>query len=770
MMELQFQSLSIKPNGSNYDLELLEALRNGSKLSEDQLEQLLKLLMLRMIQNEIIDIFNSSTREFLRAIHETSITNTNHSIGDETPLKSTDSQYSFSQIATILSCLVSQENYEAVMSICEPELNSNPSTYLCIYTDTAMKYCENFSTVIDTVAPLLGSSSKDVVMAVTLTIYYYAKKFPACEGQLARKMKSVLNEDTSEVTKEEFQFLFTAFEVLFPIIPQSLVPLYCSESCKNLFLFRGMILDPDTYPDDIPTAEQLLRVISVSCMYEDARKFSSANYAQFLISGNRVNSSNTIVCLSCLCLVKLWDFTSLEKKISVQSILMQVTLQIMKTQLNDPNLDPLVESLTYLTLGATLKAIVRSDTDLVKRLLSILKDTDNNVLRFGVLTIFSNMTKLSPPGASKDDQTRSYLKSVADTQKTGERQEEEANILSFNKRLVSLKFLSEYTKNCLLTDKNRSTIVTIIYFLTISQKSDTLQKLGEQGAPDILLKYVLDHSTLDKETGKTKSNSDKIAIKETRSYAIKAMAAISRSTKPDLLFKEFKLPIVVPFLVEMLDQNAKEGVLEQEELVLYNALDLLFCLFALTNICAFPDSVLHKIVIQKTFDNYLNDLIFNGSKPDIQKAAWELVNNLIDNPFMLAKFFNSTSPSSKKNLSLLIKFLNSENYSLQEIIAGLLANATSEYALVAESIVGDQKLFEELAGIIVQIFNEQNLQLGILNRVGVFLFNLTQFDISATVLGMNLELKKSILKAIKDCADDDVKSILAEVFRALYKK
>lgn len=776
-MDLQFESLSISSPGSL--TKLIETLRNGTRLSQDQLEELLQILKVGKHLNEISKVFNCSLSEFLQAINSTIIVN--QSCGSEgsnaseqsNEFKCSESEkihHAFSQTASILSCLVTEQNFEKVMSICQPKLSCTPSIYLLIYTNTAMKFCKDDSKVLDAVVPLLGSSSKDVVMVVTLTIYYYVKKSPSCEAQLAEKMKAILKEDTSEVTKEEFQFLFAAFEVLLPIIPNSLVPLYCSQSCKNLFLYRGMVLDPDIYPEDISIAEQLLRVISVSCMYEDARKFSSANYAQFLISGNRVKSSNSIVSLSCLCLVKLWDFTSLEKKISVQSILMQGTLQLKKAQLNDPNLDLLIESLTYLSLGATLKSIIRSDMDLVKRLLTILKVTDNNVLRFGTLTILSNLTKLTPPGATKDEQTRSFLKSMAETQKTGEKQEEETTILLFNKDIVSLKFLSEYSKNCLLTDKNRSIVVTIIFHLTINQGNDILQQLGKEGASDILLKHLLDHSTLDQETGQTKSNSDTLAVKETRSFAIKALAAISRSRKPDTIFKEFRVLIAVPFLVEMLDLKQKEDLSALDEPSLYNALDTLFGLFALTNMCALPDSDLHKVVIQKTFDSHVRDLIFDGSKPDIQKAAWELVNNLIDNPFMLAKFFNSASPSSKKNLSLLIKFLNSENYALQEVIAGLLANATSEFAVVAEAIIGDNKIFEELVDILAQIFTEQSLQPGILNRVGVFLYNLAQFETSAAVLSLNLELKKSLLSSIKVCPEDDVRSVLAEVFRILYSK
>lgn len=769
-IDLQLNSLSIDSKDSL--TKLLDALSSGSRLSRDQFDELLESLKLGRNQKEISKAFDTSLKEFLLSINDTIVLD--HScksdpsnVTKHSP-KSLEYPRDFSQTASLLSCLVTSQNYENVMSICTSKLASTPSIYLYIYTNAAMKFCTDASNVIDSVAPLLGSMNKDVVMAVTLTIYYYVKKHPACEAQIANKMKAVLDEDTAEVTKEEFQFLFTAFEVLLPIIPQSLVPLYCSESCKSLFLYRGMILDPDTYPEDVLTAEQLLRVISVSCMYEDARKFSSVNYAQFLISGNQVQSSSSIVSLSCLCLVKLWDFTSLEKKISVQSILTQITVQLKKAQLDDPNLDPLIESLTYLTLGATLKSIVRSDMDLVTKLLKILKDTDNNVLRFGVLTIFSNLTKVAPPGASKDEQTRSYLKSVADTQKTGERQEDEASILQFNSKIVSMKFLSKFAQGSLSTDKNRSIVVTILYYLTIHQGSSILQQLGEENAPDILLKYLLDHSTLDKDTGKTKSNSDHLDVKETRSFAVKALAAISRSRKPDTIFKEYKLRIAVPFIVEMLDQGQSEGALVQEEPVLYNALDLLFGLFALTNMCALPDSELHQLVIQKTFDSRLRDLIFDGSRPDIQKAAWELVNNLIDNPFMLAKFFNTASPASQKNLSLLIKFLNSENYALQEIIAGLLANATSEFALVAEAIVEDGGVFGEMVDIIVQIFSEQSLQPGILNRVGVLLYNLTQFEKPATVLSANANLKKSLLKAIKDCNDDGVRTVLAEVFRTLY--
>lgn len=752
---------------------IIKTLETGLKLSIDQCNQLLNLLELERGDSELLSVFDRCPEQSLETINVSPWRELKKSTDKSENVTQTETETQndcLRQLSNHLLRFITSLNHELIMSICLNHLTLKPSVYVFIYTECAMKYFKDVEKPLRNIIPLLASPYKDVVMAVTLAVYFYVRKDASTGDIIAQSVKKALDCEIESIGKDQFAFVFTVFEVLLPLLPNLLLPLYTSQECRSLFLFRGLVLDPDTHPEDTQIAEKLLKVISVSCMYEEARKFNSASYAQFLISGTKVNSSATVRSLSCLCLVKIWDFTSLEKKIPVVSILSDVTTELKSIDTNDPVLDPLIEALTYLTLGTTLKSIVRSDEDLINRLLSILKDSPAPINQYGILTIFSNLCKLAAPGASKEDQTRSYLNSMANAQKTGQQNEDESVIVQFNKSLVDSKLVSKFVDTCANNEKFSVLLVQIIYYLTIKQNAETLRQLGVLGVPDFLLKYLLGHSTLDKETGKTKSSSSSELEEETRASAIRALAAVSRSMDPKLLSKEFKPQISVSFLVELFGPTKEAESLQDQSFVHYNALDLLVGLLALTNICLSVDHDLSKLVVQKTFDQYVRELIFDSTRPVIQKAAWELVNNLIDSPFMLAKFFNPDSSSSVANLELLVKFLNSDNLELQEIIAGLLANATSEFTLIINSIIENESIFLDLRNILVQILTEQSQITALMHRIGYFLYNLANIDKAVQILSGDMEMKRALLKAIKGCGDEEDQAVMAEVFRLLFNR
>lgn len=742
---------------------ILQALENGEILSEQQRDGFYKLIKLERYEKEISEAFRRSPERVLQSIERS--WNLVLKSGDLKPADEHPAIQELFRVAEYLSRFVATENYESVTELCIPKLSQDHLLHLYLYTNTAMKYCEKRTEPVGVLLPLLSNQSHVVVLRITLTLFYFLKKIPSCDRQIAASIERILKLDASDVSKNDFMFVCTVFKTFLPVIPQRLVPQYCSEACKNLFLFRGPVLDPDHYLEDTVVAEKLLTAIAVSCFHEEARKFNSLHYSQFLIAGTKVQTSRLIVALSCLCLVKIWDFAALDLKIPVLSILAQVVEQIKQCKLSDRELDPLIEALTYLTLSASFRTVVRNDKELLDIFLSILDTTKISVIKYGVLTILSHLTKLSAPSGSADEETRTYLKSMADAQKNSREADDALKVAAFNKEMVTTGLLARLV----LQDSNSvlPLVVQIIYNLTIRQKHDVLSKIGHLEAPDTLLTYLLDHSAIDKDSGGTINSSDNAAVHDSRASAIRALAAISRAVNPKKLFDKYKTKIAVPFLLELLHQHPAKPfqVASAPE---FNALDLLVGLLALTNLCLLQDSELQGLVVQKAFDRYLAELIFDPARPDIQKAAWELVNNLIGNRYMLAKFFNPENTTSKKNLCFLVKFLNSEDPALQKIIAGLLANATSEYALVVSSIVSDTAIFQELLVVVAQILNEQALDSALMYRVGVFLYNLSQSDQAVTILRNNATIKASLVQVLK-CGDLEVCRVFVEFIQAVYK-
>lgn len=757
-MEAQLQAMDLDPLSFK---SILHCLKEGSVLSADQSKVLFDLISHERKEKELVNVFEESPLNFLKAIdllYKQSIPDN----GENELLTKRLSRFS-----ALLLRFVTRDNFSVVMDVCSNNMVEN-SIYLHLYMNIAVTFCDKSDKPVKILLPFLGTASHEVVMHVTLTLYHFLKKNPSSEQVIVSRLQTILDLEASEVSKEEFGLLTTAFEVFLPSTPKPLVPLYCSEACKSLFLYRGLILDPDTFSEDSVTAEKILKVISVSCMYDEARKFNSLHYLQFLIGGTKVKSSNDIVGLSCLCLVKIWDFITLEKKVPVQTILSMVVRLIKDAESISPGLEPLVECTIYLSLSSTLKTIIRKDKELILKLLTILDTTTTPVIRYGIIAIFSNLTKIAAPGASKEDETKNYLKNMAETQKTGQKNEDVSLIQTFNKDMVRTSLVPLLLKACASNKKSSDLVVKIVYHLTVRQSHSVLQCLGTYGSCDTLLSYLLENSSLNKDTGKTKSNSEDVLAQETRACAIKALAAIVRSLNPEELFKEYNPKISVPFLVELVDQKPEPGSFEQNS-VQFSSLDLLFGLLALTNLCVIPDSELHKVVVQKTFEQLVGELIFNSLMPDIQRAAWELVNNLIQNPFMLAKFFNQENPSSRRNLVLLVKFLDSEDPALQKIIAGLMANATSEHSLVVDSLVADTDVFKDFCGIIGNILNEQSTSSDLMYRLGILLHNFLSSTEAVNMISNDAQLKTGLLKVIKNTTDNEVKMVFSEIAKTIFR-
>lgn len=755
MLDLNLDHLSIEDDGS-----VLKLAQSGETLSRDQWESLEKLILLDKKNPLVAAVFNRAPRPFLQSVLA-SLKNakTEDSSGKKGDILDEEFQQKTLAVARAICRLVAPLDYEAILDICLENLSS--SLYLLLYTTIIASHCVDAKKSFRSILPYICSRTNTVSMCVTLSVCQLLRKDPSCEQVLASRIEEIFQDEPSNISKEDFSFVFSAFELFLPLAPALLVPLYCSDSCRDLFLFRGLILDPDQYSEDSEIAAKLLRVISASCISPDARKFNSTNYSQFLIGGTKVKSSKTVLSLSLLCLVKIWNFSALEDKFPVLAILSEV-LSLLKNTQDDSIIEPLIEALTYLTLSASLRTTVRNDKSLPSKFMSLFEKSSSQSARYGLLTIFMNLTRVAPPGATQDEQTKNYLKSVAESNKTGET---EASIIAFNKEMIN-KQLPKHLIACSSgNDKWMGPIVQIIYFLTIKQTNVVVSDVGLDSVPDTLLKYLLNHTTLEENTGKTKSNTDNNSTNEFRSAAIKALAALTRALNPTKLFKEYKPQIAVPFLLESIDQKETLGTLQSEQNSFFNSLDLLFGLLALTNLCAIQDPDLHRLVVQKTFDQYLKDFIFDGSKTSIQKAAWELVNNLMESPYMLAKFFNPESSTSAKNLALLIKFLNAEDASLQEIIAGLLANATSEYALVSSAITANNEVFNDLSSIIGQILNEQTHNHGLLYRIGIFLMNLTVSEQAVACLERSTEIKTGLRRAITVSKEPE---LFREIYQTIY--
>lgn len=590
---------------------------------------------------------------------------------------------------------------------------------MCVDCDTA--------DAITILLPLLATANKS---SATVALIMASKNDPKrAETAASDSVKCILGRGPN-LSPQDFLVLSAALEVFMPLFPTSMKLFYMLSLCKQAFLSQALSF---LKKPDVCIAKSMLSAVSASCIDEESRKFNTEAYLPFLITGAEL--PGLVASLSLLCIVKLWSFSQIELQISLQDVVQKTIDGFKLCDTADKALEYYLECLAYLSLGNSAKTALRADEDFLEHLLLVLETTKENSNVYGALLVYLNLSKVKDPAADKDTDTINYLKSVS-VPGNERAKDDQKSISLFNESLVREHKLISSLSGLTLTQGNvASQILRIIYNLALNPKREIQREIVAQGGLTIVLKYLTQYSLVDKETQSTCAYSSDPDVVQTRICAIRSLAIICRSVDPTLAFSAFDIKSTVPFLVEILGLGTEEiGIFKNtassgnariEFASQLTVLDKLCGLLALTNLSSKSDSALHVLIINKTFESYLKDLMLDTSLPDIQKAAWELINNLIANPLMLAKFFNPDNSDSMKNLSILVKMLHSKSESLQVVIAGLLANATMEFELVAQVIM-TTKVFNSLLEIVADVLQNQALNDDLVIRVCAFVLNLVE--------------------------------------------
>lgn len=642
-------------------------------------------------------------------------------------------------IRFILSLVDSEICANAVVSALKPELAlSTPPETLILALNLSLNICLRYPNVkhliFNSLLELLATSDKSVHGAATLSLMMSSKHNPTETSEnVVKYLESELDRVPDEISNSAYLLILNTFETFFPVFPTQMKTLFTSDKCKKILLAKVALFTEKS--PDIKLAEQVLRTTSLSCIDEETRKFVMENYLDFFIAGTKVQSS-TIVALSLLCLIKIWNFTAIEEKISLQTVQEKVQTTLRNSEGEEEAVPYLLEALSYLSLGASVKQSLRDDEELCDRLLFILETDKESSHLYGALVVLLNLSEIKEKGSDQDTATVNYLKSVSLPSKNDSK-DDETTIRLFNESLVknhklvsSLKAL-DLKKESLVTQA-----VQILYNLSSSGDRSIEREIVAQGGLTIVLRYLVDHSVIRKGTDRTEAFSSSEAVISTRRRALRALAAVCRSVNPKLMISEFDIKSTVPFLVELLgpssaDYSSQLQVSPDDPSAVLaeslTSLDKLCGLLALTNLSSLQEKDLTSIIIRRAFDNHLKDLMIDSTIPDIQRATWELINNLVSDPQMLAKFFNTENPESLKNLDILIKILHSRDVKLQEVIGGLLANATMEFGLVSLAILSEEaNVFNRLLEIVASILQKQASNDDLILRVCSFFVNLVE--------------------------------------------
>lgn len=599
--------------------------------------------------------------------------------------------------------------------------------------------------------PLLNQLYPDVYSAchlmVMMIVVKLLKDTPKSTKEVLLDYLEVEYDEQHMDTATYLNFLQVMIE-LFPLIPEVIVPIYTDKhKCQRHIEDKLASTSHDTLLITVT-----LELFSALCINDECRNFN----LQYLPALKQAMASrnDSVRLLATVCVIKLWNFIK-TKDIPIEKLALELMANLDRPEA--------IEGLAYLLLNSKVKHLVRRDEQALDRILDAVK-TDaygalvvlTNLTLFGEVTTQLRFKQAMTPGAAPDDSNEDSKVAV----------DRFNHALLFQHPLIAT--IAKVPDSPAVVDR----VVTIIYNVANvyepSQQRPVRAELVKQGALKVVVNYLSKYLTVDKPHTDTRPTDG--ADVDARLNAIRALAKMVISTNPALAFGQVDAKLSVPFLVELLGPNISryQGQLQNKaasDSYLYEkvtAVDKYDAVLALTNLTLLPDKLLRNYVINRTFDDYITHLIIDLDHPPLQRAAWELVLNLITEPAMLAKFFNVAVSENEKRLQLLIKLLDASDVDLQSVIAGLLANATSEYDMITQMLVTNS-VKSQLLTIIANILTTETEEEGLVLRVAYLVSNLVY---CAANHGISLATPELVL-ALGVTPGGEAQEVLADAGRVL---
>lgn len=491
----------------------------------------------------------------------------------------------------------------------------------------------------------------------------------------------------------EFGAFATALTQVFAILPALASQVYMEEDTLRAVLLQAERL---LAAEAAAPAEVLLLLISASCISDQCRTFNAQHYLGLLRSAARHEGPRV---LASLCIIKIWSFIDGDKGLVEE--LYQGLAAAVRSPRGDADVAAAVEGLAYLTLSAAVRRRLRQDETAVERLVALLALSDSARV-YGLALTLSNL-------ARAPDTTRSLKEFAAGGGGAAELPDE---VDLFNRSLlvdheVVAKVLAAAgvapstegapPRASLALSQTHTRIITLVLLIAAHPAASVRRELVRQGGLHAAFDYVVANSKA--AGGRIVAASDDAAVAEARTAAARALARMLVAVDPT------QLPLaaaqLVPFVGELLAAALPQDHLE--------------ALLALTNLAS--DTANHAArtaIIGRTFDAVSPLLTATGA---VQRAAWQLVANLIGEPLMLARFFNWERPQNRARLELCVALFEATDEALQEAVVGLVAAASAEYAVVAQTLAGDGALCREVLERCARLTLAQHANAALMERV-----------------------------------------------------
>ncbi|KAI1359596.1 putative actin cytoskeleton organization protein [Xylaria arbuscula] len=404
--------------------------------------------------------------------------------------------------------------------------------------------------------------------------------------------------------------------------------------------------------------------------------------------------------------------------------------------LEDPESDQgvSVEGLAYATIQPTVKEEVAHNPPLLKKLVTILRDTPaKSVTTYGLLSIFVNLTRYQPVQSEEEKkmhQLKAYANAAGKLAAPNPLNDDE-HVAARCKNVFEaglLPVLVTYSRHG--STASLSLIISIVFSLSVT--TSLRGQLAQQGAVNLLMAAW---SALPDTEAPAKR------------MAAQALARILISTNPSLVFGGTRARPQNTAIRPLVSIIPPDPVAETRDL-----LPTFEALMALTNLASTDDDTRGTII--RTAISEIEEQLLS-SHHLVSKAATELICNLVQCVEGVALYAEDT-PKAANRLHILLALADAEDEATRSAAGGALASLTA-YEEVVKGIIKRARGVEVVLGLCA----EENEDL---RHRGVFVvYNMITQEGEAGKLAHKEIKEKDGVEVLKNCAEKSRRTEVVEV-------
>ncbi|SCU98398.1 LAFA_0G17634g1_1 [Lachancea sp. 'fantastica'] len=500
--------------------------------------------------------------------------------------------------------------------------------------------------------------------------------------------------------------------------------------CTELFLSEQFQTVAQTnFFKTSQVTSSILDLMSTACIDSVARNYIAEKYFTLLsecLSVERYKFAASLV------LLKTWNFTKL-KGDAVDDMASTLIKQLNMPKKQQKSMDSLkqdelaVEGLAYLTLKASVKMLLFSNSDFLDTLIEYLGEENTpNSMYYGILVILGNLSDLQSSSTSagksiEELKARAEPSTMRDGEKTNIKDE---TVLKFISECILSRDVIGIVKRHIKSRKMQGTgshhqLLRLIF--SAAQNKAYITTLVSQGSVTVLLESL------------ALSN----IPSEVRVLALRALARTLTAVNPQLVFKEYSALNALPFLFELIPdpEMSSESHLQIK--------DTYESLLALTNLATLSEGAIicEKIMSVAAYWDKLENLMLD-SVVENQRSTLELFSNMMASSLRVAvKFFNFQNPLSVRNFKILVKLLHLDDRKSRLAVAAIFANIATSVPFIAEELARQPELIKNS----IELLEDQKGDAEMRHRLIVLFDALIGFGLDTEAFSsQKSELKKAL--------------------------